>query len=457
MRSLIQNFYGRSDRASPLSAPYLFEREFFKHIPVDFIAARWARFIVSDGLHFDFVRRFVVDMNVYEQESLVDDARVLPLSGKRVLDLTRNVAGPFCSMILAELGADVDKVESPNGDDTRAWGPPFWDDVSPTFLSLNRNKRSIQLDLKSELGRKAMRALTERADIVVDSFRPGSLEELGFGYEWAKSINPRIVYCRISAYGPVGPKKDLPGYDPIMQALSGLISVTGQEGDPPVRIGTSIVDMGTGMWATIAILGVLQSARDSGALVDVSLFEVATNWMTYHLASFWGTGKNPSRHGTSLSFIAPYEAFPCQDGHVIIGAPNDSIFSKLCSLLSLSNLADDPRFTTNSNRVQNRKELFTELAAATSMRIGAEMEETLTKAGVPCARVSKTSDLAGDAQAKALGIFQKADHPGIPGFTSVGMPFQLDNMRPPLRRVPPALGEHTLDILFELGLNSEYD
>jgi formyl-CoA transferase/CoA:oxalate CoA-transferase len=216
----------------------------------------------------------------------------LPLDGVRVLDLTRNLAGPYAAMILAELGADVVKVESPDGDDTRQWGPPFWDGEGPVFLAANRNKRSIVLDLRTDEARAAMERLCRRSDVLLESFRPDALERLGYGYAWARSVNPGVLYCSVTPYGDGGPLRDRPGYDPLIQAFSGIMSVTGEPDRAPVRVGVSVIDMGTGMWAAMSVLAaLLQRKRDGrGRRIVTSLYETGLAWMSYHLASYWGAG-----------------------------------------------------------------------------------------------------------------------------------------------------------------------
>lgn len=383
----------------------------------------------------------------------------LPLDGIRVLDLTRNLAGPYATMILAELGADVVKVESPDGDDTRQWGPPFWTGQAPVFLAANRNKRSIVLDLRTDEAREVMERLCRRSDVLVESFRPGALERLGYGPGWARSLNPEIVYCSVTPYGDRGPLRDRPGYDPLMQAFSGIMSVTGEEGGAPVRAGVSVIDMGTGMWAALSVLAALvqRPRRRRGRRIVTSLYETGLAWMSYHLASFWATGEAPGRFGSAAGMIVPYQAFPTSDGHLMIAAPNDALFGRLCGALGHAEWAGDARFAHNPDRVANREELTALIAGATSGRTTDDLAAALQAAGVACSPIRDAAGAAADPQTLASGMVQALDHPAIDGFRSVGLPFLLDGERPPLRRPPPAPGEHQAEVLEELGLTARQE
>jgi crotonobetainyl-CoA:carnitine CoA-transferase CaiB-like acyl-CoA transferase len=383
----------------------------------------------------------------------------LPLDGVRVLDLTRNLAGPYAAMILAELGADVVKVESPGGDDTRLWGPPFWDGESPVFLAANRNKRSIALDLRTAEARQVMDDLCRRSDVVIESFRPDALERLGYGYEWARSLNPGVVYCSVTPYGDDGPLRDRPGYDPLIQAFSGIMSVTGEPDGSPVRVGVSVIDMGTGMWAAMSVLASLLQRRSDGRgrRIVTSLYETGLAWMGYHLASCWASGDAPERYGSGASMIVPYQAFPTADGHLMIAAPNDGLFGRLCGALGHGEWAADPRFTHNPDRVAHREELTALIGRATSGRSTEELADALGTAGVACSPIRDAAGAAADAQTLASGIVQALDHPAVGGFRSVGLPLLLDGERPPLRRPPPGLGEHQAEVLEELGLTARQE
>jgi crotonobetainyl-CoA:carnitine CoA-transferase CaiB-like acyl-CoA transferase len=384
--------------------------------------------------------------------------QALPLHDMRVVDLTRNVAGPFAAMILAELGADVIKVEHPvSGDDARQWGPPFWGGDTPTHLALNRNKRSITLDLRAADARRVLDRLVAASDVIVENFRPGVLDRWGYGYAWASAINGRVIYCSVTPYGNRGPLRDRPGYDPLMQAFGGLMSITGVPDGPPVRSGASLIDMGTGMWAALAILAALEQRRATGRgqHIITSLYETALMWMAYHLASYWASGESPRRMGSGTPMIAPYEAFATRDGYLVIAAGNDRLFGLLCGVLGHTEWMSDPRFLRNEDRVRHRDALHALIEAVSQAWVTAELADALEKAGVPSSPIRSTAEVAADPQALALGIYQTVPHPTAPEFMSVGLPLLLDGERPPLRRCPPGKGEQTREVLAELGFPPE--
>jgi len=377
-----------------------------------------------------------------------------PLAGLLVADLTQNVAGPICTQILGDLGAEVVKVERPGrGDDARAWAPPYWGEESATFMSVNRNKRSLAVDVKQPDGRVIVERLVSRADVFVQSLRAGAVSELGLGWERASSLNPRLVYCSVTAFGTEGPLADRPGYDPLMQALGGIMSVNGHPGQPPARVPVSIVDMGTGMWAAIAILGALRE-RDRtgrGANVTTALYETALAWSVFQMNQYFGTGEVPQPQGSGTAMICPYEAFPTRDAWVMIAAGSDALFAKAARALGQGELPDDPRFTDNPSRVTNRAALFDTLAAVTRGLTSAALLERLQRAGVPCAPVQTLDTVAADPQTEAGGMLIPAKHPRIPDYRAVGLPIRWDGERPGISRVPPLLGEHTAEVLGELG------
>jgi formyl-CoA transferase/CoA:oxalate CoA-transferase len=382
----------------------------------------------------------------------------LPLSSISVVDLTRNVAGPWAAMVLADLGADVVKVEQPQtGDDTRHWGPPFWGGESPVFLALNRNKRSLTLDLREPEARPVMERLVASTDVILESFRPGALERLGYGYEWAADRNARIIYCSITSYGEQGPLRDRPGYDPLMQACGGIMSVTGEPGRAPVRAGVSLVDMGTGMWAALAVMAALMRVRETGRgqRVASSLYETALAWMCYHLTTYWAGGEAPGRHGSGTATIAPYEAFAAEDGYLVIAAGNDGLFARLCDALGRPQWLSDARFRHNADRVRHRLALRAEIEAVTRTWRTDRLAEHLIALGLPCSPIRSVVEVAADPQALALGIFQRLCHPAIPDFQSVGLPIVLEGARPQLRRPPPRCGEHNAEVLAEMGFSPE--
>ena len=377
----------------------------------------------------------------------------LPLGDVRVLDLTSSLAGPYCTEILAAFGADVVKVEHPQrGDEARAWGPPFFPGGSALFFAANAGKRSLALDLKAPAGREALLRLVDGADVLLQSMRPGAAERLGLGPAAVRARNPRLVYCSIGAYGRSGPLRDLPGYDPLMQAHAGLISVTGEPDRPGVRVGASVVDQTTGMWAALAILAALRErdATGRGREVDVALYETALALVGYHLVEALATGRPPGRHGTAFPLIVPYEVFATADGELMIAAANDGLFARLCAALGLPDLADDARFATNPLRVRHRAELIPRLERRLAEEPSATWVERLRAAGVPVAPVQDLVEVAEDEQTRALGILHE-----LGGMTAVGPPLVVDDDRVPFRLPPPLLGEHSADVLREGGYADE--
>jgi crotonobetainyl-CoA:carnitine CoA-transferase CaiB-like acyl-CoA transferase len=378
----------------------------------------------------------------------------LPLDGLIVADLTQNVAGPFCTQILGDMGADVVKIERPGrGDDARAWAPPYWGAESATFMSMNRNKRSLALDLKRAGGLEVLRRLIGRCDVFVQSLRAGVIEELGLDFAGARGLNPRLVYCAITGFGTRGPLRRLPGYDPLMQAYGGLMSVNGHPGQEPARVGTSIVDMGTGMWAALGIVAALRQRDVTGKAVEVTtaLFDTALMWVCYHAMGYFGSGEVPHPQGSGTAMIAPYQAFPTADGYVMIAAGSDALFVRLTQALGAPSLAEDDRFGDNPSRVRNRVALVDALSALTRTMKTTEIVELLRTAGVPSAPILTVDAVMQEPQTHESGMVVAAPHPRLPDYRSVGLPIQWDGRRPDVRRVPPALGEHSGDVLTWLG------
>jgi crotonobetainyl-CoA:carnitine CoA-transferase CaiB-like acyl-CoA transferase len=371
---------------------------------------------------------------------------MLPLTGVKVVELGQNLAGPMAAEILAHLGADVVKVERPEGDDARRWGPPFWKGVSPGFLAVNANKRSITLDLKDARAVTWLGDFVGGADVLVQNLRPGAADELGLGPGGLTARHPRLVYCSVWAFGNRGPLRDRPGYEPILQAFSGLMMMNGDEDGPPTRIGTSILDYGTGMWAAIGVLAglVQRAATGRGCVVDASLFETGLAWLKGHFASFRASGQVPERHRTGSHRVVPFESFETRTGPVIIAAGNDRVFARLAGALGHPEWSSDPRYASNAARVANKPALLAGIAAVLATRTKGEWIDRLEAAGVPCAPIASLPEAVADPQTAALGLIQR-----VPGddFELIALPLSFDGERPPLRRAPPRAGEHNGEIL----------
>jgi len=386
----------------------------------------------------------------------IDRSRTGPLAGLRVLDLTRILAGPYCTMQLGDLGADVVKVEPPGGDDTRTWGPPFTAGESAYYLSPNRNKRGIQLDLSTPEGQAAVRHLAARADVLVENFKHGTMERWGLGYEAELApANPGLVYCSITGYGHTGPSAHLPGYDPVIEALCGLMSITGQADGPPTKLGVALVDIIAGHQATIGILAALthRDRTGEGQRVDVSLFESALSMLSYQATAYLTSGTLAQRHGSAHRAIVPVDAFATRDGTVMICAGNDRQFRKLCSALGSPELADDPRFATNPARVVHRAEVTAALAARIAPWTRDELVRAAEAAGVPVAPVNDLDEVFAHPQVAAREMLVTLDHAGIGPLRDVACPIKLGATPASHVLAPPLLGQHTAEVLAEAGLS----
>jgi formyl-CoA transferase len=374
----------------------------------------------------------------------------------KVVDLTRVLAGPFCAMLLGDMGADVIKIEEPAaGDDARAWGP-FVGEWSAYFLGVNRSKRSLALDLKTKDGQEALARLLAGADVFIENFKPGSLDKLGFGYEAMRAINPRLVYCSITGYGRTGPRRHLSGYDPVVQAESGFMDITGAPEGDPMRTGIAMTDYLAGLYAFGGILLALRD-RDrtgEGEQVDIALFDSVLSTLSMPVGIFQATGRTPKRMGNDHPAIAPYEVLHAKDGMVMIAAANPRLWRQLCGAVGLSHLIDDPRFSTNTDRVRHRAELKAEIERAFAAYTVDELVAAMERASVPCGRVRNVAEALQDPQVDARQMMLPLDGPELEGFRVLGNPIKLSAH--PQRQVlrPPRLGEHTEEILTGLGLLS---
>jgi crotonobetainyl-CoA:carnitine CoA-transferase CaiB-like acyl-CoA transferase len=381
---------------------------------------------------------------------------VNPLDGIKVVDLTRILAGPYCTQALADAGADVVKVEEPvKGDDTRGWGPPFVEGESAYFLSVNRGKRGITLDLKDPLGRDLLWRLLDRADVLVENYRPGTLDRLGFAYDVVRARRPGIVYASISGYGAGGPWGGRPGYDAVVQGEGGLMSITGAPDGPPFKVGASIVDVLAGMTAFQGIVLALlrRHSTGEGARVEASLLESLLPTLTYHAATWLLAGRVPARLGNRHPSLAPYETFEARDGHVIVGVGSEALWRSFCAALGRAEFAADPRFDSNARRVANYDALHAVLAPVLRSRTIDDWMKSLADAGVPCGRVRTVAEALEHPQIAARGLLLDLDHPRAGRGRYVGSPLAISGADRGSRRPPPLLGQHTAEVLGEwLGL-----
>lgn len=380
-------------------------------------------------------------------ESALDSAACLPFEGLVVVELGHSVAAPFAGQILGELGATVVKVEKRDGDAARAWGPPFQDGAATLFQALNRSKQSVVCDLRdpTDIG-DLKRFIMTRADVVLQNLRPGQVDALGLDGAALVAEKPSLVYCNMGAFGRTGPLSNRPGYDPLMQAFSGIMSTTGEAGRPSVRVGASIVDMGTGMWAVIGVMAALSARQQTGLgrIVDVSLFETATSWVSLIAAQVLASGEVPTRYGSGTASIVPYKGYTTADGEIVVAAGNDGLFRTLARVIGHPEWADDPRFIDNPSRVKHQAELYGMLDEIFLRANTEHWMTTLEAVGLPCSPVHDMKQMLAHPQTEALGLVQR-----IPGTTMdfIGLPLSFDGTRPTPRSRPPALGEHTDSVL----------
>ncbi len=381
----------------------------------------------------------------------------LALEGIRVVDCSRVLAGPFCAMLLSDLGADVIKVEDTgSGDESRTW-PPHKDGESAAFLVINRNKRDIALDLKQPEGVEALKRLVAGADVLIENFRTGTMESFGLGYDTLAALNPGLVYCSISAFGRTGPRKDGAGYEALMQAFSGIMSITGEPGGPPVRCGISFLDLTTGIFSAFGIVSAIhhRTRTGLGQRVDASLLETAVGLLNYHAEGFLLTGALPQALGSSHPSVVPYRNFRCQDGQwVFVAAANDRLWQRLAPALGLAALTEDPRFKSNPERVKNRKDLEAALEAAIGRHDREALLAMLEKAGVPATPVNTVDQVMKDAQTAARSMIERAHHPRLGDIPVIGTPVKFSRMRAGVRSAAPLHGQHTDEVLAEHGYDT---
>lgn len=376
-----------------------------------------------------------------------------PLDDLVVVDLTRALAGPFCTLMLGDLGARVIKVETPDGgDDTRGWGPPFIGAESAYFLTINRNKESLTLNLKDERGRAVLLRAVERADVLVENFRPGIMERFGLDYPTVRRRFPRLIYASISGFGQDGPFRERTAYDLILQGMGGLMGITGEEGGAPVKVGVAIADICAGMYAAYGILAALRvrERTGSGQLVDTAMLDGQVSWLTYAAGIFFATGENPQRLGSAHPTIVPYQAFRTRDGYINVAIGSEAIWRRFCEAV-VPDLLDDPRYATNRERVARRKELVERLARLFEMRPTGEWTKVLDGAGVPNGPILTIAETLAHEQVRHRQMLVEINHPTVGRIKQTGVAVKLSETPGSLRSAPPTLGQHTAAILRELG------
>jgi len=372
-----------------------------------------------------------------------------PLTGVRVLDLTRVLAGPFCAMLLGDMGAEVIKIEEPGkGDDTRSW-PPFAGGEATYFMAVNRNKRSMTLNLKAPAGQEILKILVRKSDVLLENFRPGTMDKLGFGYKALAKLNPRLVYCSISGFGESGPEASRAGYDLVVQAESGIMDLTGFADGPPVKVGNSIADLVAGMAAahgvTLALLARTRTRR--GQKVEIAMLDVMASLLTYQAGIYFGTGQRPARRGNAHPSIVPYEAFRAADAFLVLGVANNALWAKCCAALERPALARDPRFDTEAKRVENRDTLIPLLNEILGSRTAEEWMKRFEAAGVPAGRIKSVAEVCESEHLKARGMVVTLPHPRAKRVTVMGVPIRLHATPGKAAVAPPVLGQHTDRVL----------
>lgn len=379
------------------------------------------------------------------------------LDGIKVIEIGTSVAAPYAAQILGDFGADVVKVErTGTGDDSRNWAPPEWEGYSVTFLALNRNKQSVVIDYKTQQGREVMERLIAGADVLIQNLRPGSFAKAGFSAERLRELNPQLIYCEMSGYGRTGPRSQQPAYDPLLQAYSGIVSMTGDDGGAPARVPVSVLDMGTGMWTALAVFEALRrrDVTGEGSHVELSLLQTALTWLTPPLMACAAGDPPPRRLGSGFGGVVPYGAFPTKDGHVFMSAGNDDTWRRLILALECPDLDHLPGFGSNGDRVRNREIVVDTLSSRTSNFTSAEVVERLTQASVPHSPVNTVDKVLVDEQVQALGQIQAAPEHAIADLKLVNLPMTFNGHYPEITKAPPELGQDTESVLASIGLDT---
>jgi|AP82_1055514.scaffolds.fasta_scaffold10918_3 crotonobetainyl-CoA:carnitine CoA-transferase CaiB-like acyl-CoA transferase len=378
-----------------------------------------------------------------------------PLEGIRVLDLTRALAGPFCTLMLGDYGADVIKIEIPGaGDDTRHWGPPFVGEESAYFLSINRNKRSLTLNFKDPEAIKIFLQLAKDADVIVENFTPGVMARFGLDYETVKGVNPKIVYCSISGFGQTGPYQSRPAYDQIMQGISGIMSITGEPDGEPQKVGIAVTDIGAGMWSAFAVMTAIfhREQKGEGQYIDISMMDAQVAWLTYQAATYFANDEPPKRLGAAHPTLVPYQAFMCEDGKYInVAVGSERIWDRFCQGMKMPEMKENPEYATNGDRVRNRDEIVPNLQKIFLTRPVNDWVQDLQEFNVPCGPINDLADVFSDPQLLHRKMFVEMPHPTLGSIKQTGLPIKFSLTPGALDRHPPLLGEHNGELLKELG------
>lgn len=378
--------------------------------------------------------------------------------GVRVLDLSRILSGPYCTMVLADFGAEVIKVERPGaGDDTRHWGPPFVEGESAYFLSINRNKKSITVDMGSAEGKEIIYRLARTADVAIENFRPGTADRLGIGYERLRQENERLIYCSISGFGQDGPYRDRPGYDALAQAMSGMMAITGDPDGPPMKHGMSIADIGAGMWAVFSIAAALfaREKTGEGRYIDISLLDAQLSWLTYAAGNYFASGENPARYGSAHPSIVPYQPFATADGYIMLAVGNDRLWQQFCQAAGKPEMAEQEGFQTSAERVENREAVVAQVASVMRERTTNEWMTILEDAGVPAGPINTVEESLNDPHVLARNMVLTLQHLTAGEIRTVGNPVKLSGGAEREHQPPPLLGQHTDEVLESLGYSAE--